>query len=217
MVNRLLVSIGLLSVVGIIPVLAEDYNKFTMLAGGGVGVPLNPTATYAGVGGNFLTGAGYRFDEHNAVIGEFMWHGLPPSVDALRQAIGQGASSNLYSLTANYRFSGNFGHTFGYYLIGGGGWYYRHVSLTKTVVSQGTVCQPIYGWYGYSCGNGLVENTFTLVSTGTSSGGGNAGAGLTIRLSENGWKFFIESRYNYAASRLVSTQVAPVTFGLQYH
>jgi hypothetical protein len=42
------------------------------------------------------------------------------------------------------------------------------------------------------------------------------GVGLTIRIKNTSWNFFVESRYNYAASRNVATQVAPVTFGFEY-
>jgi hypothetical protein len=200
------------------PVFAQDDNgKFAMKIGGGMSVPINPTANYAGVGGDFLVGGGYSINKHNAVLGEFLWAGLPPNVGAAAQLVGAGATSSLYSLTANYRYSGSFSPRFGFYLIGGGGWYYRHVSLTKNVLTQGTVCQPIYNWYGYTCTDGLVNTNISLLSTGTSAFGVNAGAGLTIRISDGSLKFFIESRYNYAASRSISTQVAPVTFGFQYH
>jgi hypothetical protein len=40
--------------------------------------------------------------------------------------------------------------------------------------------------------------------------------GFTIGIKDTGWKFFIESRYNYAATRFIATQVVPVTFGFEY-
>jgi len=76
------------------------------------------------------------------------------------------------------------------------------------------VCQPIWYWYGYTCGDGYVNTV--AVRRGTSSFGVNGGVGLTIRIKNTSWKFFVESRYNYAASRNIATQVAPVTFGFEY-
>ena len=65
-----------------------------------------------------------------------------------------------------------------------------------------------------SCTNGYVNTVgFGL---GTSSFGGNGGIGFTIRVNKTPWKFFVESRFNYAASRAIPTHVVPVTFGFEY-
>jgi hypothetical protein len=198
----------------------NEEGVFTFSAGGGVSVPVNPTANYAGVGGNFVGGGGYNFNKHNAIVGQFMWAGLPPTVlppaiSAITQLSGFRASVNLYSLTANYKYSGDLGRDFGYYLIGGGGWYHRHSSVSKsTFIPTDTVCEPIWFWYGFTCANGFV-NTVGF-GIGTSSFGGNGGMGLTIKVRHSAWKFFIESRYNYAASRVIATHVMPVTFGFEY-
>ena len=215
MSKRLLASIGVISIAWIVPAVAQDDGKLNFSAGGGIGVPLNPVAAFAGVGGNFVGGGGYNLDKHNAILGQFMWDGLPPSIGAKAQLLGGSASVNLYSLTADYKYSSSFGPAFGYYAIVGGGWYYRHSSISKsTFIPTTTVCQPIWFYYGFTCSDGFV-NTRTIAS-GTSSFGGNGGIGFTIRVKDSGWKFFIESRYNYAGSRAVSTQVIPVTFGFMY-
>jgi Outer membrane protein beta-barrel domain len=216
MPKGLLITISVWTVVVMMPARAQE-GRFNFSAGGGVGVPLNPTADFAGVGGNFITGVGYNVSEHSAVIGQYMWHGLPPSLSAKTQLEGGGASSNLNALTVNYRYIRQFNPTFGYYLIAGGGWYYRHSKVSlQTPPNQAIVCQPIYNWYGYSCSAGYVTSTVSA-SAGTSALGVNGGAGFTIRLSDSRWQFFIESRYNYAGSAHVSTQVSPVTFGIMYH
>jgi hypothetical protein len=224
MSNRVSVVVGLLASC-IIPaqVHAQDPNEpgsFNFSMGGGFSVPVNPTAKFAGVGGDFITGGGYNIDKHNSIVGQFMWAGLPPtllppSISAITQLAGFSASVNLFSLTADYKYSGGLGPAFGYYFIGGGGWYYRHASISKsTFIPTGTVCQPIWGWYGFTCSNGFVNTVgFGL---GTSSFGANGGLGLTIRIKDSPWKLFIESRYNYAASRTVATHVVPVTIGFEY-
>jgi hypothetical protein len=218
MSKELLRIIGLLSVACVVPIQAQhadEEGKLNFSMGGGLSVPLNPTAKYAGVGGSFLGGGGYNLNQHNSIVGQFMWDGLPPSVGAIAQLNGISQGVNLYNITADYKYRNGFGKTFGYYVIAGGGWFYRHASISKsTFIPTDTVCQPIYGWYGYTCSNGFVNTVG--VSTGTSSFGANGGVGLTIRVKDTPWKFFVESRYVYAASRSISTQVAPVTFGFEY-
>ena len=216
MTKRTLIAIGLLSA-ACLTMEAQSQNeegKFSFNMGGGLSVPLNPTARFVGVGGSFLGGSGYNIDQHSSIVGQFQWDGLPPSVGAITQLDGISQHVNLYGITADYRYRRGIGKTFGFYLITGGGWYYRHASISKsTFVPTNTVCQPIWFWYGYTCSDGYV-NTIGA-ATGTSSFGANGGVGLTIRVNR-GWKFFLESRYTYAASRAIATQVAPVTFGFQY-
>jgi Outer membrane protein beta-barrel domain len=217
MSKKTLMTIGLLSA-ACMTMQAQSQNeegKFNFSMGGGLSVPLNPAARYVGVGGSFLGGGGYNIDQHSSIMGQFQWDGLPPSVGAIAQLNGISQSVNLYGITAEYKYRSGIGKTFGFYVITGGGWYYRHASISKsTFVPTDTVCQPIYSWYGYTCSNGFVNTVG--VGAGTSSFGGNGGIGLTIRVKDSGWKFFVESRYTYAMSRAIATQVAPVTFGFEY-
>jgi hypothetical protein len=175
---------------------------------------MNPIAGFAGVGGSFLTGGGINLNQHNSILGQFMWNGLPPSTGAIAQLNGISKNVNLYSMTADYKYRTGFGRTFGAYVIMGGGWYYRNSGISRSVfVNTPTVCQPIYGYYGFTCTDGFVNTVG--VSTGTSSFGANGGVGMTVRINR-GWKFFLESRYVYAASRVIATQVAPVIFGFEF-
>jgi len=217
MSEKTLITIGLLSA-ACLTMQAQsqtEEGKFNFSMGGGLSVPLNPTARIVGVGGSVITGGGYNIDQHSSIVGQFQWDGLPPSVGAIAQLNGISQSVNLYGITADYKYRNGIGKTFGFYLITGGGWYYRHASISKsTFVPTDTVCQPIYSWYGYTCSNGFVNTVG--VAAGTSSFGANGGIGLTIRVKDTGWKFFVESRYTYAMSRAIATQVAPVTFGFEY-
>jgi hypothetical protein len=89
-----------------------------------------------------------------------------------------------------------------------------HSNISRSeFVNTPTVCQPIYGYYGFTCSDGFV-NTIG-VSTGTSSFGANGGVGMTVNI-KRGWKFFMESRYVYAASRAIATQVTPLAFGFEF-
>jgi hypothetical protein len=66
---------------------------------------------------------------------------------------------------------------------------------------------------------GLSENDHhtAVASHGTSAGGLDVGAGFTIRLTSMGWKFFVESRYNYAWSSFIPTTVIPVSIGFRFN
>ena len=102
-------------------------------------------------------------------------------------------------------------------MIAGGGWYYRFASIDKTyTVLPGTPCLPIYDLVGLWMRYGFTV-TETIASKGNSAGGVNAGVGFTIRLSDKGWKFYVESRYHYAWSNRIPTTFVPVTFGFRFN
>lgn len=95
----------------------------------------------------------------------------------------------MYTATANYRYhiDNLGGSAFGVYAIAGGGWYYRHSQISKDfVVPAGTVCAPVWYWWGYACEAGHVPADNVLASKGSSAGGVNAGASLTLRLGDQG-------------------------------
>jgi hypothetical protein len=214
--KNILVSSILLSVAGWAPLHAGDFSKFNFNIGGGITTPINPTANYVGLSGNFAVGAGYNLDKKNSIIGEFQWNGLPPNT-IIHLPLAPFGSMNMYSITTNYRHHIDRlgGSPFGLYVMAGGGWYYRFASIDKTfLVPPGTACAPIYDWWGYGCEGTVTE---TLASKGNSAGGVNGGAGFTIRLSDSGWKFYVESRYNYAFSNRIPTTFVPVTFGFRFH
>lgn len=220
MSEKVLVSIGLMAVAGLMPLQAGDLDRLNFNIGGGISAPLNPLGAYAGVSGNFSLGAGYNINKSDSLIGQFMWSGLPPNAFVLHPVNAPYGSMNLYALTANYRhqFDRIHGSPFGLYLIGGGGWYYRHVSIDKNyVMPPGVACQPIYTWWGYGCDSSGYVYSMTVAYKGTSTGGVNAGLGFTIRLSDSNWKFYTESRYNYAWSPNVRTTLLPVTFGIRFN
>jgi hypothetical protein len=214
--------IWLLGCAVLFPVRAQDseLQLLNFTVGGGLSVPLNPTARFLGVNGNAETGMGANFNKYNSIEGDFMWSGLSPTVNLVLPDSRPLGSVNLYTVTGNYRFhiDSLAGSAFGVYIIGGGGWYYRHTSIDKKYfVPPLTVCQPIYNWWGFACdSNGFVQ-TATIISRGTSAGGLDTGVGFTIKLPPPGWKFFIESRYNYAWSNFIPTTLVPVTFGFRFN
>ena len=197
---------------------AAQSSRFTAAAGGGLTTPLNPTGAYAGLNGNFVAGAGYNVTRSGAVIGEFLWAGLPPNGFAVHPETAPFGRMNLYSLTVNYRqqFDRINGSPFGLYFIGGGGWYYRYASVDKDyVMPPGTVCQPVYTWWGYACDSSGYVYSERVAYKGSSAGGLNMGLGFTIRVSDSDLRFFTESRYHYAFTERIPSTLVTVTFGFR--
>lgn len=191
--------------------------------GGGIGVPLSKTGDFAGIGGVFQIGGGPNLNAHSSIVGEFMWQGLPPTPTlqaVINPLITNGSNvstkTNLYALTANYMYHLG-GDRYGFYLIGGGGWYYRHIALNNVTFVPGTVCEPALDWLGYTCQAGVIGTSNTIATKGVSSGGVNGGIGLTVRLGSSGFKYFMEARYHYSPQGgRISTQTIPVTFGIRW-
>jgi hypothetical protein len=187
-----------------------------------IGAPLNPTARYVNKGWGLDAGVGYNFDRRNAVIGEFMWNWLTPTDGAL-QPVRAGLQSpnitgngNLFSLTANYKFELR-GKRFGAYFIGGGGWYYRATSFSKSILtSTGITCDPAWLWWGFTCSHGTVNTNVSVTGTSSSAFGANGGIGFTIRFGEAPNRFYTEARYHYAPSKDINTHVIAITVGIRY-
>ena len=194
---------------------SEAWKHLNFNVGGGAGTPMNPTGGYAGIGPNFVIGAGYTFNEHHAIVGQYMWNDLPPTTRALTPLNTVSAGIGLYATTANYRYQVSVKHA-GIYFIGGTGWYYRHATIKRYTIPVATPCQPIYSWWGFNCANGLVPTSQTRAYRGLSSIGGNGGLGMTFNLASSGFKVYMEARYHYAPTPGVHTAVIPVTFGLSW-
>jgi hypothetical protein len=200
----------------------HDFSKVNTNLGMGMTVPLNPTAQIVGSSVDVVVGAGYNFDKHNSLVGQFMWAGIPVNKDAMRPIYlianthDISGSSNLFAATANYRLQLQ-GRTFGVYWITGGGMYYRRASLSQSVVvGTGTVCGPTWSFWGYGCVNGNVNQDQTLVKAGSTAFGGNGGMGFTIRINDEGYKFYVESRYHYAPTKNINTQLITITLGFAW-
>jgi Outer membrane protein beta-barrel domain len=204
------------------PVVFAQDSKLNTNLGMGVGPSLNPTAAIVGAGLNVVVGAGYNFTKHHSVVGQFMWNALPVHKDALgpifivAQRNDISGSSNLFAFTGNYRYQRE-GKRFGSYLIGGGGVYYRRAQLSQdVVVGTGTVCSPTWIYWGFTCTSGVVTEDQSLLKAGSTAGGVNGGAGFTIRINDEGYKFYVEARYHYAWTKNLPTTIIPVTLGFSW-
>ena len=184
--------------------------------------PVSSSAKVVGLGWGIAGGAGYNFNQRNAIIGEFMWNRVYPSAGALQplqsalQTKVLKGNTDFYALTANYRFELR-GRTVGTYLIGGGGWYFRNTWLSQEVPSgTGNICTPVWRWFGYNCTSGLVNPNQPPVRSILNSLGANAGVGVTARAGEAPYRLYAEARYHYAPTRNISTHFIAITLGIRY-
>lgn len=184
--------------------------------------PLNPLANFATFGWGTTIGAGYNMTPRNAIVGEFMWNRIYPSASALaplRAALDSrdlNGHSDLFAVTANYRYELR-GKTAGIYFIGGGGFYYRNASLSRQVITgKATACTREWIFWGFSCSSGLVSSDQTLASSASGTFGANGGIGITIKVGEPRYRFYAEARYHYAPTTPVNTQIIPVTLGIRF-
>jgi hypothetical protein len=199
----------------------ESSDKVNSHFGTIASLPLHPMGTYTNIGWGLLGGVGYNFSDEHSAVGEFMWTRLSATGAALQpleQASGQNFSghSNLYVLTGNYRYERQ-GARFGAYVIGGGGLYYRTTNPSVVVHSgSNTPCTQAWLWWGFKCSSGMVLPNQQLGSTGSNVLGANIGVGFTTRVAEAPYRLYVETRYHYAPTRNISTQLLTIGFGIRY-
>jgi Outer membrane protein beta-barrel domain len=200
----------------------DDDPKGNVHLGMPIAAPLNPMARFTDFGWGFTTGGGYNFTRRHAFVTEFMWTHLfvPSSALAPIRAASQdptiGGSGNLYAFTGNYRFELR-GKALGTYFIGGGGLYHRDASLSRKVTTGTNItCEPTWSWWGFSCSSGVVTSNQTIASSSSTAVGVNGGIGFTVRVSEAPYRVYLESRYHYAPTKGVNTQLVSVTVGIRY-
>jgi hypothetical protein len=222
--SRTFVALTLIICGYLVPLHAQDDEpeKVNTNLGTFVSFPVSSTAQFTNIGWGFVAGAGYNFNERHSLVGEFMWNRLYPTDEALDPLRAASPSSpidghsDLYAVTGNYRFEVR-GKKLGAYFIGGGGWYHRITSLTRSLASgSGTACVGAWRWWGYTCVAGVVSVNQTLESNSSNAFGGNGGIGFTVKVGEPRYRFYVEVRYHYAPNQNVSTQILPITIGIRY-
>ena len=220
--NRVLVGLSLTLLVCSTLRAQDDSDKINSNVGVLVSRPLGSTSKFVNTSWGFIGGAGYNFSANHSVTGEFMWSALYPSGGALqpvRVALSDNSitgHSNLYTLTANYRFQWQ-GRLLGAYFIGGGGWYYRTLGFTSPVTSgTGIACTPAWLFWGFTCASGTVTANQTVGGYDSSVFGGNIGVGFTVKIADPSYRVYIEPRYHYAPTKNVNTRLLVVTLGIRY-
>jgi hypothetical protein len=99
--------------------------------------------------------------------------------------------------------------------------YENHSTLANPVLGFKNDVLSVTGNYrfevrGKSLGTYLIGGGGWYHSVGGSALGGNGGIGFTVKTSEPSYRLYLEARYNYAPTRLVSTQFVNITFGIRY-
>jgi len=223
---RAIIGISVVMLICVLPLHGqgeeEDWDRVNSNLAIAISPSLHPTATYAGLGWGTVYGAGYNLSKHHSLIGEIMWtrfyatdKALAPIRTALQTSNING-HADLVAFTGNYRLQFE-GKVYGAYLIAGAGWYYRIAALSQRItVGESVRCTPAWIWWGFTCTSGVVTSNQTLASTSSTAPGGNIGVGFTIRAPDSRYKFYVESRYHYAASRSVTTQAIPITIGIRF-
>lgn len=201
----------------------QPFRRLNSNAGFTVSVPVGTAASYITPGWGFIYGAGYNISKHHGFFGEVTWNqfystdkALAPIRVATQNPAIKGRG-NLVALTANYRVMFE-KHALGVYLFGGSGMYYRDVSLSERVATgeNSITCSQIWLWWGFACSSGIVTHNQTLAHTSSVAPGGTVGIGMTIRIPDFAYKFYIEARYGYATNNVVHTRLIPVTVGLRF-
>jgi Outer membrane protein beta-barrel domain len=228
-ISKVLLAVAVIAAPLLKPMFAQDFDwdfdensRLNTNLGFPVTVPVGSTSELTTLGTGVVAGAGYNFNQHHAFVGEFMWNWLYPTDASLSPLQGALQSSelnghsNLFVLTANYRFELR-GRIFGTYLIGGGGLYYRNASLTQAVTpAAGTPCTQVWQWWGFRCSSGTVVVSQTRSGFSSAVFGGNAGIGFTIHVGEPRYRLYFEGRYHYAPDENFTLRFIPITVGIRF-
>jgi hypothetical protein len=190
--------------------------------GGTLNVPLGSTADRQYVGGGFAAGVTYN---PTAVAGIQFEYGA----DWASLKTGRLQNAGIYGNTFFQYFNLNLivrpGHPHGpvgFYLIAGGGLYYRSVDVTRvTGAATGIYCDP---WL-YFCSTGTVATTSLVGSRSSWNGGVDGGVGITFALSPMS-RLYLEARYHYVwgpsftdlngNSHSLDGQFLPLTVGVRF-
>lgn len=184
--------------------------------GGNVGLGYNwPLATAAdNVDGGlaFVGGVSYAPESWPVALRfEFQWNDFDPKDSVLdRFEVGNG-DARIWSLTANAEWVNEVSSRWGYYLIGGIGYYDRELELSEPGSTWITVCNP---WWGI-CYPTLVPVNRVVGRYSDGSWGLNGGVGLTFPVSRSS-EFYVEARYHWVDSDESSTQYIPLILGFRF-
>jgi len=200
----------------------ESFQRLNSNAAFTISVPAGSTSKYMTPAWGFNYGVGYNFNTRHSVIGEVMWNRLYATSESLapiRAALQNNninGNGNLVALSVDYRLQFE-GKVSSPYFILGPGVYYRGATLSqRVVVGNSVTCTPAWLWWGFTCESGLVTSHQSLASSSSIAPGGNVGVGLSLRIPDSKYKFYIEARYHYAANRGVPTHAIPITIGLRF-
>jgi hypothetical protein len=199
--------------------------------GGGVAIPVSDVSDRFGTGGSFNIGIIIEPAPAFGLQVEYAYHKLAgedktiptspiPTPNFTDTALIESHHSMQFiNFNGILRTTGN--SVISPYAIGGGGMYYRSVSLTTPDVGYTTWCDP----YWYVCYPALVEVDRIIGDRGGWDPGINVGGGLTMKLGESAL-FYVETRWHYmwgpeftdanGVTQKANGQYFPITFGFRF-
>lgn len=189
--------------------------------GGTLAIPTGPSADRVQVGGGFTLGVTFNAKPAMGIQLEYAvnWSNLENSGPVGTSLEGH---TLLQYVDANFIYRPVRGGRSGLYLVGGGGLYYRDVTVTR---SQGTTVAPYCDPYLFYCSLVPVEAVSVVGSRSRWDWGLDAGIGYTFGIAPP-VRVYLEVRYHYifgptfhdasGSERKADGQYVPITLGIRF-
>lgn len=201
------------------------WSHLTYEAGGGFNAPTSDSSPEITWGGQFMLGAGYRFNPMFSALMEYQFVDSKVPGALIAEAGAQGGHAHIWSFTIDPMVDLFPNSSNSVYVIGGGGFYRKVTSFTNPTLTQ--YCY-FYCGYGYT---NVVVSHFS-----SNQGGWNIGAGYRHKLGgmygESKTSIFAEVRYLDVLSPAIvglspngqglittvpaDTKIIPVNFGIRF-
>jgi hypothetical protein len=229
--KKLVVGAFLVTLAAAAPARAQDDRPVHLNIGGGFTVPLSDVSDRFGTGGGFNIGVIFEPAPLLDLQVEYSFNKLGGEERTINLADAPGLAFDRQGIIESqhemhyFNFNGmvkssNTGF-FKAYGVGGGGMYYRAVSLTTPDVGFTTVCDP----YWYACFPAAVEVDQVIGDRNSWDPGINIGGGVTFNLGSD-VEMYVESRWHYiwgpefidadGLAQNANGQYIPVTFGFRF-
>jgi hypothetical protein len=229
--KKVLLGAFLVTVIAATPARAQDERTVHLNIGGGFTMPLSDVSDRFGTGGGFNIGVifeppaslfGFQVEySFNSLDGEDLLIplGVTPGLLNDEGLLESHHEMHYINFNGMLRTSGT-SRVKGY-AVGGGGAYYRTISLTTPDVGFTTFCDP----FSFVCFPTAVEVDRVVGDRNSWDPGVNFGGGITIGLGEEA-EFYVETRWHYiwgpeftdvgGVIRNANGQYLPVTFGFRF-
>jgi hypothetical protein len=190
---------------------SQETSHFTANVGGGFTSVTGRFANDVTNGWNVQGAAGYNFNNYFGILGTFMYDGLGVTNTALNALNMPNGNTNVYTLTADPKFTFPF-KTGSFYVLAGGGWLRRTVQFTQPVIASTFIFDP---WFGYF-GPALIPANQVIGSVTNNAGVWDVGGGFNIPLPNTRLKLYVEARYFDGLTNDAHTRMVPLTFGIRW-
>ena len=171
-----------------VPLAASAQDKpITWNIGGGATLPMSDSGDRFDTGFNLVAGLRFNVAETFGVQFEYGFNRLGVKGDVL-DATDFDASHQMHYIDLNLVFHTKEGDGASFYVVAGGGAYYRKVEITRFV---GNAVVPVCDPWLYICYTEVVPVESILGSRSSWKAGFDVGAGVAFN------SLYLESRYHY--------------------